>query len=344
MRILQAMAGAAAGGAETFFARLALALHEGGVCQHFVVRPNEGREAALLAAGIAVATAPFGGALDLSTRRILRRAIASFRPDVVLTWMNRATAFCPPAGSASRFVHVGTPRGYYDPKYYRRCDHLVVTTDDLMRFYRRSGWPEERISVIPNFAPDERAEPASRAALGTPDDAPVLLALGRLHPNKGFDVLLDAMAALPHHYLWLGGGGPLERELKKQAEAIGIAERVRFIGWQEHTPPLFAAADIFVCSSRHEPFGNIVIEAWLHGVPLVAAASEGPAALIADGVNGLLVPVDDAAALAAAVARLSGDRALAGRLAAAGRCAWEQDYTAASVVPRYRALFERLAG
>lgn len=344
MRVLQAIAGAPDGGAETFFARLALALHESGVCQRLVVRPNEGREAALLAAGVEIATAPFGGALDLSTRRVLRRAIASFQPDIVLTWMNRATAFCPPADGGSRFVHVGTPRGYYDPKYYRACDHLVVTTDDLMRFYHRSGWPEERISVIPNFAPDERAAPARRAAFETPDDAPVVLALGRLHPNKAFDVLLEAMAALPNHYLWLGGGGPLENELKKQAEGLGITRRVRFLGWRKDTPSLFAAADVFVCSSRHEPFGNIVIEAWLHGVPLVAAASEGPAALIADGVNGLLVPVDDAAALAAAVARLTDDRALGGRLAAAGRRAWEQDYTAAAVIPRYRALFERLAG
>lgn len=344
MRLLQAIAGAPEGGAETFFARLALALHECGVCQHVVVRPNEGRQAALQAAGIPVATAPFGGALDLSTRRVLRRAIASFRPDIVLTWMNRATGFCPPATGGSRFVHVGTPRGYYDPKYYRGCDHLVVTTDDLMRFYRRSGWPEERISVIPNFAPDERAAPAPRAAFDTPDGAPVVLALGRLHPNKGFDVLLEAMAALPHHYLWLGGGGPLDNDLKKLAEDLEITERIRFLGWREDAPSLFAAADVFVCSSRHEPFGNIVIEAWLHGVPLVAAASEGPAALIADGVTGLLVPVDDAAALAAAVARLTDDRALAGRLAAAGRCAYEQDYTAAAVIPCYRALFERLAG
>src|SRR5690606_15748095 len=144
-------------------------------------------------------------------------------------------------------------------------------------------------------------------------------------------------------YLWIGGVGPLENELKKQAQEAGISARVRFLGWRKDTPSLFAAADVFVCSSRHEPFGNIVIEAWLHGVPLVAAASEGPAALVADGEDGLLFPVDDAAALAGAVARLEQDPALAARLAAAGRRTYERNYTEAAVVPRYRAPFERLA-
>ena len=344
MRVLQAMAGAPEGGAETFFTRLVLALHDSGLCQRLVLRGNGGREALLRERGIDVVTAPFGGVFDLSTRRALRREIESFRPDIVLTWMNRATAHCPRAGSAKRFVHIGTPRGYYEPKYYRGCDHLVVSTDDLMQFYRRSGWSEERISIIPNFAPDERAAPASRAALDTPEDAPVMLALGRLHSNKGFDVLLDAMRSLPRHYLWIGGIGPLEHELKKRAQDIGLSGNVRFLGWRKDTPALFAAADVFVCSSRHEPFGNIVIEAWLHGVPLVAAASEGPAALVTDGIDGLLVPVDDPAALAGAVARLEHDPVLAARVAQAGRRTYEQNYTEAAVVPRYRALFDKLAG
>src|SRR5690606_31841899 len=103
MRILQAMAGAPEGGAETFFTRLAVALHESGLSQRFVVRPNEGREVVLRDRGIDVTTAPFGGAFDLSTRRTLRRTIESFCPDIVLTWMNRATAHCPRAETEKRF-------------------------------------------------------------------------------------------------------------------------------------------------------------------------------------------------------------------------------------------------
>jgi len=344
MRLLQAMAGAPAGGAETFFTRLALGLRERNVEQRIVLRSNSRRVAMLESAGIDVVTAPFGGAFDRATRRVIRRAIEDFAPTVVLTWMNRATAHCPHATASRRFVHIGTPRGYYDPKYYRHCDHLIVTTQDLMQFYVRSGWAADRVSVIPNFAPEARATSVSRAALDTPDDAPLLLALGRLHRNKGFDVLIGALARLPEHYLWLGGDGPLADELRDLAKARGVSQRVRFLGWRDDTAALFAAADIFVCPSRHEPFGNIVIEAWMQGVPIVAAASEGPGTLIEDGKSGILVPLEDEKAMADALAALARDRALAERLAEAGRQTYEAGYTPEVVVPRYIALFERLAG
>lgn len=344
MRVLQAMAGAEAGGAETFFMRLALGLKDHGIEQHFVIRPDPRREEALRTAGMPVQTAPYGGRFDLSTRPTLRREIAAFRPEIVISWMNRATAFCPRPSKENRFVHIGTPRGYYDPKYYRHCDHLVVTTSDLKAFYIRSGWADDKVSVIPNFVSEASGDPVSREIFDTPDDAPVLLALGRLHENKGFDTLIDAMAALPGHYLWIGGAGPLEAELKQRVAGLDIGDRVRFLGWRDDIPSLFAAADVFVCSSRHEPFGNIVIESWMYGVPIVAAASEGPADLIDDGVNGLLTPINDSVALAGAISRIADDPNLAAVLADGGRRAYIDGYTTDIGCRRYSDLFERLAG
>ena len=344
MRLLQLMAGAAEGGAENFFKRLAIALQSSAIEQRLVIRPEPAGEKKIRDAGIELATARFGGRLDFVTSRIVKREIGLFRPDVVLTWMNRATAFCPRAGSGGDFRHVGTPRGYYDPKYYRRCDHLVVTTDDLSRFYTGHGWSPDLLSVIPNFAPFEPLPSISRDDLDTPADAPVLLALGRLHRNKGFDTLLAALAHLPDHFLWIGGVGPLENELRAQARKLDVADRVRFLGWREDVAALLAAADVFVCSSRHEPFGNIVIEAWMYGVPIVAAASEGPSSLIEDGVTGLLVPVDDGSAMAKAIARLAGEPNLATGLAAAGRRQYEGHYTEEIILPKYLNLFERLTG
>lgn len=341
-RVLQLMAGAAEGGAENFFSRLAVAFQSAGVEQHLIIRPDAAREAVLKNVGVSLTTAPFGGLLDFSTGRHIRREIENRSPDIVLSWMNRATKFCPARKGTQRFVHIGSPRGYYDPKYYRACDHLIVTTDDLVQFYLDRGWPPDRITAIPNFAPDVRASAVSRSAYGTPDEAPLLLALGRLHENKAFDVLLEALTQLPGHYLWLGGVGPLEQALRGQAARLGVENRVRFLGWIADTAPLFAAADVFVCSSRHEPFGNIVIEAWLNGTPLVAADSEGPGALITDDADGLLTPLDDAAAMAAAIGRVTGDLSLASRLAACGRIRYETGFTEQAVVGRYRELFERL--
>lgn len=345
MRLLQAMAGAPVGGAETFFVRLATALARTGIEQRAVLRPAGGRAEALRAAGVPVVTARFGGRLDFLTGPRLGAEIRRFKPDIVLSWMNRATRFCPRSGKSGGFVHVGTPRGYYRTEFYSGCDHLICTTDDLLAYFTGKGWPQARITRIPNFAPDDGdTRPVSRAALDTPRDAPLLLALGRLHVNKGFDTLLAALAELPEHYLWLGGSGGLEAGLKREAVSLGVAQRVRFLGWRDDTPALFAAADAFVCSSRIEPFGNIVIEAWSRRVPVVAAASSGPASLIEDGKSGLLAPLDDAASLAASIRRLTAEPELGRHLIQGGRTAFEAEFTEQAVVGRYLDLFERLAG
>jgi glycosyltransferase involved in cell wall biosynthesis len=136
----------------------------------------------------------------------------------------------------------------------------------------------------------------------------------------------------------------LEQDLKALAFTLGIAERVRFLGWVDDPAPLFTAADIFICSSRHEPFGNIIIEAWLHSTPIIATASEGPAVLVEDGKTGLLVPNEDAAALSNAIRKVRGDPALMEHLAVTGRSRYEDAFTEEQVVRQYLDLFERLIG
>jgi glycosyltransferase involved in cell wall biosynthesis len=87
--------------------------------------------------------------------------------------------------------------------------------------------------------------------------------MGRLHADKGFDVLLRAIALLPRGHVYLAGAGPEEAALRALAAELGITARVSFLGWRRDIGALLAAADIFICSSRHEPLGNIVLEAWL---------------------------------------------------------------------------------
>jgi glycosyltransferase involved in cell wall biosynthesis len=339
IRLLQAMAGARHGGAETFFVRLAVALQRVGQDQRVLIRRDAARAAALREGGIAATELPFRRWLDLPTYLGFRRAIRDYRPQVVLTWMSRATELCP----RGNFVHVARLGGYYDLEHYRRCQHLIGNTRDIRDYVVRSGWPEDRAHYLPNFVPVMSAAPVERASLATPSDAPLVLALGRLHENKAFDVLLDALALVPLAHLWLAGEGPLRGALEAQARRLGIAGRVHFLGWREDTAALLAAADMLVCPSRHEPLGNVVIEAWSAGVPVVATASAGPAALIREGETGLLVPVEDGAALAAAIERLAGDSGLRTRLAAAGRAAHASEFGEAAVVARYREFLERVA-
>ena len=340
MRVLSAMAGAEVGGAEAFFERLVPALARAGIESRALIRTHPRRAQALRAQGVEVAELAFGGRFDLATRWGFRRQVAQFKPRVVMTWMNRATWFCP----RGDFVHVGRLGGYYDLKYYRACHHLAGNTPDIVRWMIDQGWPAERAHYLPNFVDQSEAVPAARKEFYTPRDAPLVLALGRLHQNKGFDVLFKALARLPDTYLWLAGEGPERDALEVLAQKAHVKPRVRFLGWRTDVPALLAAADVFVCPSRHEPLGNVVIEAWAHRRPVVATASQGPAALIRDGETGLLVPVDQADELAAALHRVLSDRELAAQLGQAGHQEYSRAFTEPVVVAQYRAFFERVAG
>jgi len=334
MRILQALAGTPHGGAEIFFERLtsALAAHED-IQQEILIRHNSERAARLRGCQLKVTELPFSGPFDLITRRGFRSAIRQFAPQVVLTWMNRATRFCPqPYG---RFVHVGRLGGYYDLKYYRHCDHLIGNTRGIKDYLEAEGWPAERAHYVPNFVPAKKVEPVSRATLVTEEGAPLLLALGRLHDNKAFDVLLMALADVPNAILWIAGEGPNGVLLQQLADSLGIASRVRFLGWREDTAALLAAADVLVCPSRVEPLGNVILEAWAQRVPVVASSAAGPSALIQDQVTGMLVPIDDPGGLARALVQMIDDPAFADAMAAAGYETFEAEYSEAVVTGLY---------
>ena len=337
-RLLQAIAGARHGGAEIFFVRLAAALRRAGETQRVLIRRDADRAASLRAAGVAVGEYPFGGRFDLATRLGFRREIARWRPDIVLTWMSRATLLCP----AGDFIHVARLGGYYDLKYYARCDHLIGNTRAIVEYAVARGWPRDRVVYLPNFVP----EPAFEGIPGMRRGG--ALALGRLHPDKGFELLLEAIAETRGIELQIAGEGPSRSSLERLAARLGIADRVRFLGWRSDVPALMAQADLLVCPSLREPLGNVVIEAWAAGLPVVATASDGPAALIEDGESGLLVPLPGqpgggAAALARAIERLGNDPALAERLGEGGRQAYRRDFTEKAVVARYRQFFDRVA-
>ena len=340
LRLLQVCAGGEQGGAEAFFVRLALALDKAGVDQRLLVR--RGRHWVSALGGLDPVALPFGGWADFTTKRAFAREIAAFRPHVVLTWMNRASHLCPARVAGHEFCHVARLGGYYDLKYYRSCDHLIGNTEDIVRYLRGQGWPAEKSHYVPNFVSADAMPAVARASLETPEDAPLLLALGRLHRNKAFDVLLRALVDLPQAYLWVAGSGPEEAALKSLGRELGVAPRLRFLGWREDSVALLAAADIFVCPSRIEPLGNVVIEAWAHGTPVVAAAAAGPMSLIVPGENGLIVPLEDAPALALSIRTLIDNPALGARLAEAGRTAYAESFTEEAVVGRYLDFFDRV--
>lgn len=338
MRVAHLMAGAALGGAETFFERLALAQHAGGETVLAAIRREPGRAARLRAGGLAPLELGFGGPLDLLTRPRLGAALRRFRPAVAVAWMNRAAGLAP----TGDWVLAGRLGGYYDLRHYRRCDHLLANTRDLVAWIARQGWPAGRVHHAPNFAPDLRG--AAPADLPPPPPGGArLLAMGRLHRNKGFDLLLRALPALPGARLWLAGEGPERAALARLAAEGGVADRVDFLGWRGDQGALLAACDLLVVPSRHEPLGNVVLEGWSAARPVVAAAVQGPSELIADGVTGRLCAPESPAALAAAIAGVLAAPDRGHALALAGRAGFEAHHAEGPVLARWRALLEALA-
>jgi glycosyltransferase involved in cell wall biosynthesis len=338
MTVLHLLGSPGDGGAETYFLHLAKALAEDGLPQAAAMHANAGREAALGALGVPAFVLPYDAPFDLVTGRRIREIAQALPARVLLQWMNRAGRVVPHRGPWARIGRLG---GYYDLKYYRGCDLLVGNTRDIVDHIVRRGWPAERVVHIPNFAAAGGEAPLPRAALDTPEDVPLLLAMGRLHRVKAHDVSLKALARFPEAWLWIAGSGPMERELKTLAARLGVAGRVRFLGWREDAAALYRAADVCLFPSRYEPLGNTVIQAWAHGAPIVAATSQGPGVLIRDGEDGLLTPIDDVEALAQGARRLAHDRELAGRLAAAGLARVASEFEKRAIVARWREVFAR---
>lgn len=336
LKILTVLAGGRVGGAETFFVSLNCALKRAGLAVRSVLKPNVAREGALHDEGIVFDTAPFSAYLDFITTRRLKRVAHEFKPDVVLAFAGRAASFAP----RGDYVLIGRLGGYYNLANFKRCDYLVCNAPDLVRYVTDGGWAKDRVFLIPNFPAVPDAPPLDRAAFETPKDAPLAVALGRLHRAKALDMLIRAAALVPGLYVWIAGEGPERTNLERLTAELAVAPRVKFLGWRSDRAALYKCADVCVYPSREEPFGNVVVEAWSCGAPIVTTASTGPRWLVRNGEDAILTPVDDPDALAEGIRAVLSSKALADTLVRAGRKRVAEEFSQSAIVRRYTDLFE----
>ena len=230
------------------------------------------------------------------------------------------------AGLAARLAFAGA--GY-----------VTACSADLATRAINLGADRDRISVVPygvdadRFAPSENAKAAVRSRLEIGPDAVLIAAAGRLVRKKGFEYLLDAVAAAAGVTLAIAGAGTLDVELRARAVSLGLDARVHFLGdqTQDEVAALFAAADIVVAPSVRDDAGNVdglpnvVMEALASGTPLITTGAGGIGAVVSHGSTAWIVPERDPAAIAAAIAALR-DPAVRQRIGMAARALVEARY------------------
>ncbi len=338
-KVAQILAGAAQGGAENFYVRLVTGLQSSGrYAQLAFLRNHEHRLRALKEGCVSARGFRFGNFLHFIDHQRYLNALNKCQPDIVMTWMNRASR-ATPAGKYKLVCRLGH---YYDLKYYRHADYWVGISKGICDHLVKGGMPADRVVHIPNFADETAVAPVPRNSFDTPVDRPLLLAAGRLHVNKGFDVLLKALTQLPDAILWLAGAGPEEQNLKQQCRELGLTGRVRFLGWRTDVTSLMKTADVFVCPSRHEGLGSIVMESWAHDCPIVATDSQGPGEVIESGITGLLTPVDQVQALAETLKEVLLDEKLRNDLSRNAKRHYDKHYSRKVIVGQYEQFYDEI--
>jgi glycosyltransferase involved in cell wall biosynthesis len=223
---------------------------------------------------------------------------------------------------------------------------VAVSADTRRHLDGELSLPPGRLRVIPNGVPIPVGDAgAVRSELGLAPDELLILAVGSLVPRKGHAVLLQALASLPaggaraRWRLAIAGGGSEHDALAAQIQALGLGRSVVLLGHRDQVGPWHVAADIFVMPSLWEGLPLALLEAMATGSAVIASRTSGIPEAVTDGVEGLLTPPGDVAALASALDRVLRDAQLRATLGAAARDRVAREFSMARMTAEYEALY-----
>lgn len=235
-------------------------------------------------------------------------------------------------------------------RFYER---VVCVSEDLQRRCVECGVPADRCLLIENaidageFARKQSAAEA-KARLGIPPERLVIGAVGRLSPEKAFDLLLRAVGKLLSKgydlALVIVGEGDERPRLEALRAELGLGDRVHLLGYRSDTADLYQAMDVYALSSLREGLPNVLLEAMATELPVAATRIAGVPRLVRDGENGLLIEPGSVEELAGALGRLVDDAELRSRLGQAGRRLIESSYSLRARMDRIRAIYDSLLG
>lgn len=188
---------------------------------------------------------------------------------------------------------------------------VIAVSSALENDYVARGLRKDKVRVVHNGVELERfrrphAESRARLMdeLGLDAETPVLATVSVLRPKKGVEVLLDAARAVPGANFLIIGDGPMRGEWTALAESLGVSGRIRWAGYRTDVDALLAGCDLFVHPSLDDAFPTVLLEAMGAGLPVIATRVGGIPEIVTEGETGMLIPPDDAAALAAAINKL----------------------------------------
>ena len=302
--------------------------------------------------------------------RAIRAVTRQCQPDLTFGWLHHGAMFvrmakwlgmrgriagCVLGPPYTYYRNLGVPPGWGDRFFLcaisRWLDVLVTPSngvrEELIAHFH--GKPE-RIRAIYNGVDLERAQRLAQATdvAVPPKTRPRIVSAGRLGPDKGFEVLLEALARLVPQVdceLMLLGEGELRGQLEARARELGVVDRLLLPGHVENPFPYYASADVFAFASRFEGFGNVLVEAMALGLPMVSSACPyGPREIFAKPGSGLLTEVDSVDSTTQALARVLTQPELAAELSRGAR-ARAEDFSFARMCEAYEdAILAALAG
>ena len=356
MKVLQISSAQSIGGGERHLVDLAHGLVARGHELHAAVRPDSPLLSALAGLGKNLAPLPLRNALDVVSARRLARLVDEREIEIVHAHMARdypLAAYAVRQNPRAKLIvtrHVLFPLNRLHRLVLSQVARVIAVSEAVARALRNQGLVSaERISVVQNGIDVDRLSQARahfdarsyRRRWDIAEDSLLVGTVGELRPLKGHEDFLRAAAVvvrhLPNTYFLIAGvdtspSGEHRATLEKLVAELDLTKHVRFFGWLDDLPSFYCALDVFVSASHTESFGLAIAEALASSTPVVATRTEGAEEILSAEASGLLVPLRDADALAAAVRNLLENPDERRRMSAAGALSARQRFSVTRMV------------
>lgn len=329
-RVMQVITPSHMSGAEMQLVRLTKQMQARGHEFSTIIKRGCKATAEMHGLGIHAQPLAIGGKLNAFAIQLLAQQARRTRADVIQSTLSTASWWCGWLERLSGMRTIGHVQGFTSARWHKHQSHLLAVSQAVKDDLVVQGLDAERITVLYNaLSPAEfvacRDPRDVRAEFGATGKTPVIGTIAHLSEKKGQRDLFAAMPhvcrAFPQVQFWIVGQGPLREELETRARANGTINNVRFLGFRRDMADVMNAIDVMALPSHREPCALVYIEAALMEKPILACRAGGAPESIADGETGILVPVRDSRAIAAALCELLDNR---DRAHAMGRAGFER--------------------